>query len=185
VVGPGGLEPPTSASIGAERCAHDLLTVAAPKRYGQRFRAVLKRRHDLLVLARHSAKPLHKDHGAGEHDAERDEIAQTDQENEDAQHGCGPLRYEGWVYMTDSPIVVAAYPQHRSGRDYPEQADPEERRLIPRIVGNVVGQTVVHVVVPRLLRRSQSGVCVQVTEDRPAVRYGRWAAVDSNLLPPR
>ena len=138
---------------------------------------VLNRRHDLLVLARHAPKPLNKDHGAGEDDAERDEIAQTDQENHDAQHGCGPLRYEGWVDMTDSPIVVAAYAEHRSSRDYPEQADPEERRLIPRIVGNTVVQTVGHVVVDRLLRRFQYGFGLQDAEHTPGQSIRWWAAV--------
>jgi hypothetical protein len=36
--------------------------------------------------------------------------------------------------------------QHRSRRHHPEQAHPEERRLIRRIVGNTVVQTVGHVV---------------------------------------
>src|SRR6266704_4814001 len=60
--------------------------------------------------------------------------------------------------MTDCPIVVAASAHHCSSRHDPEQADPEEGRLIPRIVGNVVVQTIGYLAVDRLLRRSQCGV---------------------------
>ena len=127
---------------------------------------------DGLVLPRRTPKPLHKDHGAGEDDAECDQIAQTDQEDQDAQHGSGPLRHEGWAYVTDCPVVVAARAHHRSGRHYPGQADPEEGGLMPRIVGAVVVQALGYLTADRLLRRSQCGVRVQLAVSNRLIDTG-------------